>query len=238
MAYTWLSWIYCHVCLTSYMPRPSRFPWCIHTDNFGWSVQIITFLQFLQWKPQQDATVYHNFIIPYFKWSSTYFGRHTAHHQEPKTAQAASGFAYVEGYRYLTFSWQGYLTTARPITFHIYKTRVCLCNFRLLMMGGVSPETCWASFKIRNNKILLHCCIFLGIFTVIIVLWRTGPRTSSLWRSSLCSFRCRLNTSPLLCPNMHLSTLLWKTIFVVLLPVLFVMCSQVPSPVLTDRSKV
>jgi hypothetical protein len=23
---------------------------------------------------------------------------------------------------------------------------------RLLMMGGVSPETCWASFKIRNNK--------------------------------------------------------------------------------------
>jgi len=30
-------------------------------------------------------------------WSSTCFGRHTAHHQEPKTALAASGFAYVEG---------------------------------------------------------------------------------------------------------------------------------------------
>ena len=29
--------------------------------------------------------------------SSTCFGRHTAHHQEPKTALAASGFAYVEG---------------------------------------------------------------------------------------------------------------------------------------------
>jgi len=27
--------------------------------------------------------------------------------------------------------------------------------------GGVSPETCWASFKIRNNKILIHCCILL-----------------------------------------------------------------------------
>jgi hypothetical protein len=25
------------------------------------------------------------------------FGRHTAHHQEPKTALAASGFSYVEG---------------------------------------------------------------------------------------------------------------------------------------------
>ena len=32
-----------------------------------------------------------------FIWSSTCFGRHTAHHQQPKTALAASGFAYVEG---------------------------------------------------------------------------------------------------------------------------------------------
>jgi len=54
---------------------------------------------FLTVKIQQDATVYQNFIIPYFKLSPTCFGRHTAHHQEPKTAQAASGFAYVEGCR-------------------------------------------------------------------------------------------------------------------------------------------
>jgi hypothetical protein len=32
-----------------------------------------------------------------FIWSSICFGRHTAHHQEPKTALAASGFAYVKG---------------------------------------------------------------------------------------------------------------------------------------------
>jgi len=32
-----------------------------------------------------------------FIWSSTCFGRHTAHHQDPKTALAASDFAYVEG---------------------------------------------------------------------------------------------------------------------------------------------
>jgi len=32
-----------------------------------------------------------------FMWSSTCFGQHTAHHQEPKTALAASGFAYVQG---------------------------------------------------------------------------------------------------------------------------------------------
>jgi hypothetical protein len=30
-------------------------------------------------------------------WSSICFGRHTAHHQELKTALAASGFSYVEG---------------------------------------------------------------------------------------------------------------------------------------------
>ena len=60
---------------------------------------VITNQQFLQRKIQQDATVYQNFIIPYFKWSSKCFGRHTAHHQEPKTAQVASGFAYVEGRR-------------------------------------------------------------------------------------------------------------------------------------------
>jgi hypothetical protein len=31
-----------------------------------------------------------------FIWSSTCFRQHTTHHQEPKTALAASGFAYVE----------------------------------------------------------------------------------------------------------------------------------------------
>ena len=32
------------------------------------------------------------------------------------------------------------------------------------MMGGVSPETCWASFKIRNNKIFINCCILLVLY--------------------------------------------------------------------------
>jgi len=32
-----------------------------------------------------------------FICSSTCFGRHTAHHQEPKTVLTASGFAYMEG---------------------------------------------------------------------------------------------------------------------------------------------
>ena len=103
-----------------------------------------------------------------FIWSSTCFGRHTAHHQEPKTALLASGFSYVEGCwtcSWWTLSgtycaWQRSPTT-RPTTFHVCKTRGCQCSFRLLMMGGVSPETCWASYKYGVIKKLIHCCILL-----------------------------------------------------------------------------
>jgi len=32
------------------------------------------------------------------------------------------------------------------------------------MMGGVSPETCWALYKYEiDKKNLIHCCILLGI---------------------------------------------------------------------------
>jgi len=43
-------------------------------------------------------------------------------------------------------AWQRPKTT-RPTTFHVWKTRGCQCSFRLLMVGGVSPETCWASYN-------------------------------------------------------------------------------------------
>jgi hypothetical protein len=41
------------------------------------------------------------------------------------------------------------------------KTRGCQCSFRLLMIGGVSPETCWASYKYEIIKILIHFWILL-----------------------------------------------------------------------------
>ena len=44
-------------------------------------------------KMQQFIKIYYSMLI----WRSTSFGRHTAHHQEFKTALAASGFAYVKG---------------------------------------------------------------------------------------------------------------------------------------------
>ena len=48
-------------------------------------------------------------------------------------------------------AWQRPPTT-RPTTFHVWKTRGCQCSFRLLMIGGVSPETCWASYKEKIIK--------------------------------------------------------------------------------------
>jgi hypothetical protein len=47
-------------------------------------------------KIQQYATIYQNFIIPYL-YETQHVSGDTAHHQEPKTALAASGFLYVEG---------------------------------------------------------------------------------------------------------------------------------------------
>jgi hypothetical protein len=44
-------------------------------------------------KMEQCIKIYYSI----FTWSSTCFGRHTAYHQEPKTALAASDFAYVKG---------------------------------------------------------------------------------------------------------------------------------------------
>jgi len=49
-------------------------------------------------------------------------------------------------------------------TFHVWKTRRCQCGFRLLMMGGVSPEAWWASCKygiIKFWYIVASCWIFL-----------------------------------------------------------------------------
>jgi hypothetical protein len=59
--------------------------------------------------------------------------------------------------------------TARPTTLHLWKTRICQCSFRLLMMGGVSPETCWALYKHGIFKSLLNFCIFFWDFSLLIM---------------------------------------------------------------------
>ena len=53
-------------------------------------------IQFIKKNPTRCNNV-SKFYYSIFIWSSTCFGRHIAHHQELKTALAASGFSYVEG---------------------------------------------------------------------------------------------------------------------------------------------
>jgi hypothetical protein len=52
--------------------------------------------QFIRKNPTRCKNV-SKFYYSIFIWSSACFGRHTAHHQEPKTALAAYDFSYVEG---------------------------------------------------------------------------------------------------------------------------------------------
>jgi hypothetical protein len=122
-------------------------------------------VQFIKKNPTRCNSV-SKFYHLLFIWSSTCFGRHTAHHQALRTALAASGFHTRKDVRRVygaTCAGQRPPTT-RPTTFHVWKTRGRQCSFKLLMMGGVSPETCWASYKWRIIKswyIVASCWIFL-----------------------------------------------------------------------------
>ena len=68
---------------------------------------------------------------------STCFGRHTAHHQELKNCNC----------RY-----DGWAIAAAGNQKRMLKPEAAITVFELLMMGGVSPETCWAIKKHWNNK--------------------------------------------------------------------------------------
>jgi len=119
-------------------------------------------LGFIKKNPTRCNSV-SKFYYSIFIWSSTCFGWHTAHHQKPKTALAASGFPYVGGF------WMCRLhpPSTRPTTSHVWKTRGCQCRFRLLMMGSVLPKTRWALYKYRIIKfwyIVASCWIFLYEF--------------------------------------------------------------------------
>jgi hypothetical protein len=78
---------------------------CLLCDAKFGLIIILMYLKYLKFgsrpncfshkKIQQDTTVYQNLFHIYMKLKC--FGRHIAHHQEPKTALAASGFAFVDG---------------------------------------------------------------------------------------------------------------------------------------------
>jgi len=106
---------------------------------------------------QQCIRIYYSMLI----WSSTCLERHTAHHQEPKNWISSLWF-------YICVRFQ------QPHTY--VKPEAASAVLGLLMMCGVSLETCWASYKhaIINSDTLLH----LVGYSVRIMLGSTDPRTS------------------------------------------------------------
>ena len=101
---------------------------------------------------------------------STCFERHTAHHQELKTVIVASGFTYVFGCRPLRWLSGNqrfplsHRSGRQPKTY--VKPEAAITVFELLMMSGVSLETCWAINKHWNNKFyytVVSCWFFLRV---------------------------------------------------------------------------
>jgi hypothetical protein len=113
----------------------------------------------LHWQP----LVFHTWkVVSTCSWWTTCFGRHTAHHQESKTALAATDFSYVVGCLDVQ-SVENVHQLHVQTTFHVWKTRGCQCSFRLLMMGGVLLKTYWASYKygiIKFWYLVASCWIF------------------------------------------------------------------------------
>jgi hypothetical protein len=112
-------------------------------------------------KIQRDATMYQNFIIPYL-----YEAQHVSDDTPPINRGLKLHWQPLVFHRWKVVErvvGGQRLPTTRPTTFHVWKTRGCQCSFRLLIMGGVSPETCWASYKygiIKFWYIVASCWIF------------------------------------------------------------------------------
>ena len=91
-------------------------------------------------KMQQCIRIYYYMFI----WSSTCFGRHTSHHEEFKNCTSSLWFY---------------------IRVRLLDVEIAGAVLELLMMIGVSLETCWASYKhgIIDSDTLLH---FVGHFFI------------------------------------------------------------------------
>jgi len=126
--------------------------------------------------------VYQNFIIPHFYEAQHVSGdtppiiRSLKLHWQPLVfhmwkvvgcvdggcCQAQCAWCVDGGRCQAHCAWQHPPSTS-PTTFHVWKTRGCQCSFRLPIMGGMSPETCWASYKygiIIFWYIVASCWIF------------------------------------------------------------------------------
>ena len=108
----------------------------------------------------QPDTIFFQFIILAFIYSSTCFGRFPVHHQELNDCSSSLWFYLRIVLTVVLFSWSG-----RPRTHYDTKIKpeAATAVIELLMMGGEMPETCWAVNKSEDNK-LENCCIWLVIY--------------------------------------------------------------------------
>jgi hypothetical protein len=117
----------------------------------------------IQINHQLDATIFQ-FIILTFIYSSTCFGNFPAHHQELNDCSGSLWF-----YLRIVVTVVPAGRPARPRTQHDchhdmnVKPQAATADIELLMMGGKTPETCWAVNKRQDNK-LENCCVRLVIY--------------------------------------------------------------------------
>jgi len=120
----------------------------------------------IQINHQPDATIFH-FIILTLIYSSTCFGRSPARRQELNDCSGSLWFYLRIVVTVVLCSWSG--RPSRPRTQHDchhdtkVKPEADTAVIELLMMGGETPETCWAINKRQDNK-LKNCCMWLVIY--------------------------------------------------------------------------
>ena len=128
----------------------------------------------IQINHQPDATIFQ-FIILAFIYSSTWFGCFPA--QELNDCGGSLWFYLRIVVTVVLCSWSG--RPARPRTRHDchhdtkIKPDAATAVIELLMMGGKTPETCWAVNKRQDNK-LENYCIWLVIYlsiTLYMLIW-------------------------------------------------------------------
>ena len=138
----------------------------------------------IQMNYQPNAPLFQ-FIILMLIYSSTCFGRCPAHHQELNDCSDSLWFYLRIVVKVVLCSWSG--RPAQPRTQHDTKLKpeAATAVIELLMMGGKTPETCWAVNKRQDNKLkkLLHLvgnlfelpivgCILLNAFFLYILIIR------------------------------------------------------------------
>ena len=117
----------------------------------------------IQINHQPDATIFQ-FIILTFIYSSACFGRLPVHHQELNDCSGSLWFYLRIVVTVVLCSWSD-----RPQTQHDchhdkkVKPEAATAVIELLMMGGKTPETCWAVNERQDNK-LKNCCLWMVIY--------------------------------------------------------------------------